>query len=127
MLDPSDMHPKGFHPVKIDRSKDFKGKSQQYDRTLRPPRYYLIDFGLSRQYNSRDALDNPVRGGDKSVPEHQLGRRCNPFHTDIYHLGNLVRLRFVKVNASSQSCFSCAAWLIVGPFRDTTVSNLWRT
>jgi serine/threonine protein kinase len=99
MLDPSGMYPQGFHPVQIDRRRDFKGKSQGYDRTHRPPRYYLIDFGLSRQYSSRNAVDNPVRGGDKSAPEHQLGRQCNPFHTDIYHFGNLIRLRFMKVYA----------------------------
>ena len=97
MLDPSGMYPDGFHPIKINRTKDFKGKAPRYDRTQRPPRYYLIDFGLSRQYSSRNALDRPLRGGDKSAPEHQDGRPCNPFHTDIYYLGNLVRERFLKV------------------------------
>lgn len=97
MLDPSGMYPKGFHPIQINRSRDFRGKPQRYDRTQRPPRYYLIDFGLSRQYSSRNALDDPLRGGDKSAPEHQHRRRCNPFHTDIYHLGNLVRERLMKV------------------------------
>jgi hypothetical protein len=42
-------------------------------------------------------LDVPLRGGDKSAPEHRLGKACNPFHTDIYYLGNLVRERFLKV------------------------------
>ena len=99
MLDPSGMYPDGFHPVKINRTRDFKGKAARYDRTQRPPRYYLIDFGLSRQYSSRNALDKPLRGGDKSAPEHQNqnGRLCNPFHTDIYYLGNLIRERFLKV------------------------------
>ena len=110
MLDPSEMYPQGFHPVQIDRSRDFKGKTQGYDRTQRPPRYYLIDFGLSRQYISRNALDDPVRGGDKSAPEHRLGRRCNPFHTDIYHLGNLVRMRFMKVNGPRSWFSFCAAY-----------------
>jgi len=96
MLDPSGMYPNGFHPIKINRSRDFKSKPQRFDRTQRPPRYYLIDFGLSRQYSSRNALDDPLRGGDKSAPEHQSRRRCNPFQTDIYHLGNLVRERFIK-------------------------------
>jgi serine/threonine protein kinase len=110
MLDPSEMYPQGFHPVQIDRSRDFKGKSQAYDRTQRPPRYYLIDFGLSRQYNSRNALDNPIRGGDKSAPEHQHGRRSNPFHTDIYHFGNLVRLCFIQVNALRSWFSFCVAY-----------------
>jgi hypothetical protein len=97
MFDPSGMYPKGFHPVQINRSRDFKGKPQRYNRTRRPPRYYLIDFSLSRKYSSRNVLDEPLLGDDKSVPEHQYDRRCNPFPTDIYHLGNLVRECFMKV------------------------------
>jgi hypothetical protein len=106
MLDPSGMYPDGFHPVKINRSRDFKNQLQRFDRTQRPPRYYLIDFGLSRQYSSRNAIDDPLRGGDKSAPEHQIGRRCNPFQTDIYYLGNLVRERFIRVTVFESFCFS---------------------
>ncbi|KAI9450986.1 kinase-like domain-containing protein [Lactarius psammicola] len=63
----------------------------------RPPRYYFIDFGLSRRYPSRDAMDEPLPGGDESAPEHQSVRRlCNPFHTDIYYIGNLVRKEFIE-------------------------------
>ncbi|KAF8265700.1 kinase-like domain-containing protein [Lactarius quietus] len=96
MFDPSKMYPNGFHPVKIDRNRNFKGVAKAYTRTQRPPRYCFIDLGLSRQYLSRDALDEPLRGGDKSAPEHRSGRRCNPFHTDIYYIGNLVREEFIK-------------------------------
>ena len=57
----------------------------------------MIDFGLSRRYSSRNVLDEPLRGGDKSAPERGHGELCNPFHTDIYYLGNLVREFFLKV------------------------------
>jgi hypothetical protein len=97
MLDPSGMYPNGFHPVKIDRNRNFKGTAKAFTRTQRPPVYYFIDFGLSRRYTSRDVMDEPLRGGDKSAPEHKLGRRCNPFHTDIYYIGNLVREEFMNV------------------------------
>jgi hypothetical protein len=97
MLDPSGMYPNGFHPVKIDLKRNFKGRATAYTRTERPPRYVLIDFGLSRQYTTRNALDDPLRGGDKSAPEHQSNARCNPFHTDIYYIGNLVRNEFMMV------------------------------
>ena len=97
MLDPSGMYPNGFHPIKINRTKDFKGNAPRYDRTLRPPRYYLVGFGMSRKYSSRNALDRPLRGGDKSAPEHQDGSLSNPFCTDIYYLGNLICERFLKV------------------------------
>ncbi|KAH8987525.1 hypothetical protein EDB86DRAFT_3245740 [Lactarius hatsudake] len=86
----------GFHPVKIDRNRNFKGTAKAYTRTQRPPRYYFIDLGLSRLYPSRDAKDEPLRGGDKSAPEHRSGLRCNPFHTDIYYIGNLIRQEFIK-------------------------------
>jgi hypothetical protein len=98
MLDPSGMYPNGFHPTKINRNRNFKGTAKAYTRTQRRPVYYFIDFGLSRQYSSRDVTDEPLRGGDKSAPEHQRGMRCNPFHTDIYYIGNLVREEFIKVS-----------------------------
>ena len=97
MFDPSEMYPQEFHPAQMDRSRDIKGGAKRYTRTQRPPRYYLIDFGLSRQYRSRKALDIPLRGDDESAPEHLNTARCNPFHTDIYYLGNLVRQEFIHV------------------------------
>jgi len=97
MLNPTGMYPDGFHPVQIDRKTNFKGKATAYTRTQRPPRYVLIDFGLSRQYYSRDVVDYPLRGGDKSAPEHKLQTQSNPFHTDIYYIRNLVREKFIAV------------------------------
>jgi len=99
MLDPSRMYPASFHPIAINRSKDFRNTAKAYSRTRRPPRYLLIDFGLSRQYDPANGppLDEPLRGGDKSAPEHQdRVTPCNPFPTDVYYMGNLVRLQFVQ-------------------------------
>ena len=103
MLDPSGMYPNGFHPTQMNRNYDFRGRAKRHTRTLRPPRYFLIDFGLSRQYTSRNAFDEPLSGGDKSAPEHVHGdrRRCNPFKTDIYYLGNLVRQKFMQVTCAT--------------------------
>jgi len=98
-LDPSDMYPNSFHPVATKRSRDFRRKAKGYTRTWRPTRYLLIDFGLSRLYDPAKGppLDKPVRGGDKSAPEHRdLTVRCNPFHTDVYYLGNLVREEYME-------------------------------
>ena len=100
MLDPSHMYPESFHPADITRSRDFRGKAKRYSRTKRPTRYLLIDFGLSRVYDPADGppLDDPLRGGDKSAPEHQDGKTpCNPFPTDVYYLGNLVREQYIQV------------------------------
>lgn len=96
MLDPSEMYPNGFHPTQINRRPNFNGRAKRHTRTRRPPRYYLIDFGLSRRYASRDAFDEPLRGGDRTAPEHQRGGPCNPFQTDIYYLGNLIREEFIR-------------------------------
>jgi serine/threonine protein kinase len=102
MLDPSDMYPKSFHPVEMGRNKDFRGKAKGYSRTRRPPRYLLIDFGLSRQYDPANGppLDQPIHGGDKSAPELQDGKTpYNPFPTDVYYLGNLVREDYMQVRS----------------------------
>ena len=102
MLDPSNMFPESFHLTVIDRSKDFRHKAKWYSRTRRPTRYLLIDFGLSRRYDPANGspLEKPLRGGDKSAPEHQdRVTPCNPFPTDVYYLGNLVREYYIQVYA----------------------------
>ncbi|KAI0041739.1 hypothetical protein FA95DRAFT_1683028 [Auriscalpium vulgare] len=98
MLDPSSMYPESFHPVKLSRRKNYKGKAKHYTRTQRPSKYYFIDFGLSRRYDpaAGPPLDEPLQGGDKTAPEHRdQSNLCNPFFTDIYYLGNLIRERFL--------------------------------
>jgi hypothetical protein len=105
MLEPSGMYPNGFHPVKRNRNRDFKGKATAYARTQRPPRYLFIDFGLSRQYPTRDVTDEPLHGGDRSAPEIKSRKWSNPFHTDIYYIGNLVRDEFMRVRDTLTCCF----------------------
>jgi hypothetical protein len=124
MFDPSEMYPQGFHPTQIDRRRDFKARAKRYTRTQRPPRYYLIDFGLSRQYLSRRALDVPLRGGDKSAPEHRNVTRCNPFYTDIYYLGNLVRQEFIKVKSAVPPIIAYHKILMGYVTRSTTALSL---
>ncbi|KAI0041334.1 hypothetical protein FA95DRAFT_1501637 [Auriscalpium vulgare] len=101
VLDPSGMYLNSFHPVKLNRTKDFHWFAKSYTRTQRPPRYYLIDFGLSRYYDPARGtpVDVAVRGGDKSVPEFRdyLNKpRHNPFPTDIYYIGNMLRTDFIQ-------------------------------
>ncbi|TFY58118.1 hypothetical protein EVG20_g8277 [Dentipellis fragilis] len=67
-----------------------------------PVKYYFIDYGLSTQHKPGEIpLEFPVHGADKTVPENQdqsnnFESRCNPFPTDIYTLGNLIRRYFMK-------------------------------
>ncbi|PPQ88039.1 hypothetical protein CVT25_000847 [Psilocybe cyanescens] len=96
MMDPSEIYPDGFHPVKYNMNCDLTGPAfQKYTRTQRPPKYYWIDFGLSVQFDRSDEFPRAIsiREGDKSVPEFQdmarLHAARDPFPTDIYYLGNL--------------------------------------
>ena len=63
--------------------------------------YYFIDFGLSRRYDPIDVspLEYPVIGDDKTVPESRDDPDTprNPFHTDVYCVGNLIRVSFLEV------------------------------
>jgi len=86
------------------RVSDTTQNNQAQDIRERPlDHYYLIDFGLSRQYRARNASDLPPRGHDiydGPIPEHRNERSCNPFRTDIYCLGKLVRENFMQVRVT---------------------------
>lgn len=100
------MFPVPWHPEAPDLKYDYSGRAKHYSRTERPPKYYYIDFGLSRKYDPKDGppQELPILGGDKSVPEFQnegYNKPSNPFCTDIYYLGNLMRTEFVNVRRHS--------------------------
>ena len=98
MFDPSGISPRGSHDPQINQRCAFRTKAKRFKRTQRS-RYYLLISGLSRHYTSREDLEEPLFNGDghDPVPENQGETPCNPFHTDIYHLGNLVRHEFMQV------------------------------
>ncbi|KAG2364056.1 kinase-like domain-containing protein [Suillus spraguei] len=102
MMDAKDIYVEPYHPVKPHMKRDFSGHASHRTRTQRPPKYYIIDFGLSRQYdaNDKNPLEYPVLGGDKTVPEFQnnMSIPLNPFPTDVYYLGNIIRERFLNIN-----------------------------
>lgn len=96
------MYPEGFHPIDTRRSPSWDGKAKRFTRTERPVRYIMIDFGLSIQVRNKNTnVVYPARGGDRSAPEHRpelLGTLQNPFPTDVYYLGNLIKEEFMKVS-----------------------------
>jgi len=101
MMDAAAMYPDMWHPRRPTYKYDYSGRASHYSRTERPPTYYYIDFGLSRKYDPKDypPKELPIFGGDKTVPEFQedgYDKPANPFHTDIYYLGNLMRTQFVN-------------------------------
>ncbi|KAG5732060.1 hypothetical protein E4T56_gene18833 [Termitomyces sp. T112] len=88
------------HPWKRRMKRDFSGRvSNPTSRTLKPVKYFLLDFGLSQTYRSEDApfLKKPPWGGDKTVPEHLApdASPCDPFAVDVYCLGNYLRQSFL--------------------------------
>lgn len=102
MYDPTSLYPNSYHPIKSDKSRDLRGNARRYTRRQKPPKYYLVDFGISRQYASEDRPPSEpiIKGGDKSAPEHQEEYdSCDPFPTDVYYIGNMVRTDFLQVNS----------------------------
>ncbi|KAI0745169.1 hypothetical protein C8Q76DRAFT_638697 [Earliella scabrosa] len=100
MLDPREMYPQLYHFVATDSTPDYRRTAPHYSRTRRPCKYYWTDFGLSRQYDLDNShpLEEPILGGDRTVPEFQEDASTprNPFHTDVYYLGNLIREDFLQ-------------------------------
>lgn len=102
MMDAKSMFPAMWHPSAQSMNYDYSGTAKHFTRTERPPKYYYIDFGLSRKYDPEDGppQELPILGGDKSVPEFQgegYDKPADPFKTDIYYLGNIMRTQFVGV------------------------------
>ncbi|KNZ74345.1 hypothetical protein J132_07203 [Termitomyces sp. J132] len=62
------------HPFLTFMKRDFTGRpSIVASRTIKPVKYYLIDFDLSKEYPpGAPRLEEPPWGGDKTVPEHLL-------------------------------------------------------
>ncbi|KAN0091510.1 Protein kinase-like domain containing protein [Tylopilus felleus] len=98
MLDPTHLYPESFHPVATDLNKDCTGDAKHFTRTQRPPKYYFIDFGISRRYDPSDTnpKEKPIWGGDKEVPEFQNSSQpCDPFATDVFYIGNAIKMDFI--------------------------------
>lgn len=97
------MFPEGYHPVVRTKTPSFAGSAPHFSRTERLPKYYFIDFGHARQYTlDQLPVQEPILlGGDKSPPEHQQPHStADPFPTDVYFLGNLIRKDFLMVGTA---------------------------
>lgn len=100
MMDPRPLYPDLYHFVSISKKRDMSGTAKNYTRTRKPVRYYFIDFGLSRRYNPAKGppRSRPIWGADRTVPEfHKSLDPCDPFPTDVYYLGNVIRTVFLDV------------------------------
>jgi len=103
MMDAKPLYAKPYHPIRLDMTRDCSGIAVPRTRTQAPVKYYLVDFSISRQYSDDDiALEPPILGGDKTVPEFQASMDpCDPFPTDIYYLGNMIRQNFLEGSSST--------------------------
>jgi len=121
MMDACELYLDGFHPVDIDKSNDLKSRAVQgYSQTERPPKYYTIDFGIAMRFppgTERLATTQILLGGaDKSVPELQgegYSKAYNPFHTDIYCVGNMIWEQYVMVSHTSPSRFIYSIFIVL--------------
>ncbi|KAJ3520090.1 hypothetical protein NMY22_g12901 [Coprinellus aureogranulatus] len=101
MIDPTRLLPEGFHPFgplmppdgRYEKSERFKWRSRW---SVRPNRYYVIDFGLSLKFDEREGvLVLGDVGQDRTVPEMSDTVPYDPFPADVYQFGNML-LRIIK-------------------------------
>ena len=108
MMDASPLYPRGFHPQSPVMKPDRSDVAKHCSRTERPVQYYWTDFGLSRRFDPEETspTELPIWGGDRSVPEFKKNYDApwNPFHTDVYYVGNLIREDFMKVSPEPRCC-----------------------
>ncbi|EGN93808.1 hypothetical protein SERLA73DRAFT_163242 [Serpula lacrymans var. lacrymans S7.3] len=98
MMDATPLFVDPYHPQDLEMKRDYTGRVSYHTRTQRPPKYLFVDFGISRRYGPNDIapLEDPIWGGDKTVPEFQQSNEPrNPFPTDVYYLGNMIRNSFL--------------------------------
>ena len=91
------MWPEPFHVQMSHMDPTFTVPVEEpYTRTSRPPKYFIIDFGMSRQYSPDDThpTETAPDGGDRTVPEFNNSWddvEHDPFAVDIYCVGNVIQ------------------------------------
>lgn len=103
MMDGS-MFPNGWHFADPEMDANNTTIEAKYvTRYQSPPKYFLTDFGLSRRYDLSKGppREDPIVGGDKTVPEFKVDPivPVDPFPTDIYYIGNLIREYIIQVTS----------------------------
>ncbi|KAJ3856534.1 hypothetical protein EV368DRAFT_32205 [Lentinula lateritia] len=101
MMEWSPLYRNPPHAMDSSMRMDWEGPSKPRNRTLCPVKYHLIDWDLSKRYDTIRGvtLRMPGYGGDQSVPEFRRKEPCNPFSVDVYCLGNVIRQKFIEVHS----------------------------
>ncbi|TRM59178.1 hypothetical protein BD626DRAFT_539448 [Schizophyllum amplum] len=82
MMDASPLSAVPFHPAARYMRYDYRrGWRARHTRTQRPVIYHVIDFGISKRYDSVDPppLEPAILGGDRSVPEWASDDPSHPY------------------------------------------------
>ncbi|KZS89809.1 hypothetical protein SISNIDRAFT_469063 [Sistotremastrum niveocremeum HHB9708] len=106
MMDPVKMYPKAFHPSEpgcytaSPESSEVIIPAPHTSRTISPVRYYIIDFGESRRYQSYEARGyvSGTVGHSLDVPEFKTNEPFDPFALDIRALGDMIKTNLYDVS-----------------------------
>jgi hypothetical protein len=102
MYDPTKMYPDMYHPLMTDMTLDLTQKARRYNRTECPPKYYFMDFCISRRYLANPTLDYVVRWKNHFAPEYKRPEHpCDPFALDVYLLGTMIKTHFLMVSTGT--------------------------
>ena len=105
MMSTQEMHPEPYHVMAPYMNRTLTARAKKpFTRTAKPPKYFIIDFGMSRRYSPDDP--NPTEtspdGGDGTVPEFNNSVNPvphNPFAVDIYCMGNVIQEVILDVSS----------------------------
>ncbi|KAL5536267.1 hypothetical protein ACEPAF_88 [Sanghuangporus sanghuang] len=98
MMDAGPLYPKGFHPVaSILDASGTKRAHRKRRRDVGGVRYYFIDFGISSKFEpGEERKVIGIYGQDDEVPELSISVPYDPFLTDVFIIGNLIRKEFLE-------------------------------
>lgn len=129
MIDSKGMWPEPYHIMAPHMNRSFTARVKKpFTRTARPPKYHIIDFGLSRQYapDNLNPTETLPEGGDRTVPEFTNGTQPvlhDPFAVDIYCVGNVIQECILQVSRRTIDVFghllildTCRYILVVNSF-----------
>jgi len=93
MMDATDMHPRGFHPIRSGYLHDVSTPATVIPRLMVGIKYYFIDYGISSYFppESQARLVFGVDGRDQDVPELSDEVPYDPFKVDIFTIGHVLR------------------------------------
>ena len=115
--------PEGFHPVKLDRSRDFKHKATHTLGTSVLP-VTIVNLGLQClvcMKTPQVIVVSPMCG-DAPECKPWSSPSSNPFYANIFYLGKLISEEFVMMRSRISSLSRSLT-----PVRDTTASSSRRS